>query len=287
MLQYRETTKLNSKTVVATCYGLQSGHDIVELANLDTIQNKEDVTIRKFAEILTMRINYLSERQFEYETHYILETVFKNERYFREMVAMANGIPRNFLRILQLCLGRIGYDLERYFVHIYLISEVVMDIYVNERRANMPMNDTSVYNVINKYIEESRNIFFVISTEQVKKFSVDINNLIYTEILHRIPSSIMPNRIMDSYKAYFIDAGKYLYLLKEIDMEGYLAALSNFVLIIPEDLLNNLEKYIVDLENASVDHVECPSCSAIVSRENPVYKKFNCCTSCGFEFEKK
>ena len=188
----RETTKLNSKTVVATCYGLQSGHDIVELANLDTIQNKEDVTIRKFAEILTMRINYLSERQFEYETHYILETVFKNERYFREMVAMANGIPRNFLRILQLCLGRIGYDLERYFVHIYLISEVVMDIYVNERRANMPMNDTSVYNVINKYIEESRNIFFVISTEQVKKFSVDINNLIYTEILHRIPSSIMP-----------------------------------------------------------------------------------------------
>lgn len=59
---------------------------------------------------------------------------------------------------------------------------MVIDIFVNERRSNMPMNDTSVYNAINKYIEESRNIFFVISTEQVKKFSVDINNLIYRQI---------------------------------------------------------------------------------------------------------
>lgn len=105
----------------------------------------------------------------------------------------------------------------------------------------MPMNDASVYNVINKYIETNQNIFFVISTEQVKKFSVDINNLIYTEILHRIPSSIAPNKIMDSYKAYFVDAGKYLYLLKEKDREGYLAALTNFALVIPDDLLENLK----------------------------------------------
>ena len=78
---------------------------------------------------------------------------------------------------------------------------------------------------------------------------------------------------------------QYLYLLKEIDTESYLNVLSNFALIIPGDLANNLEKYIVDLENASVDHIECPSCSATVSRGNPVYKKYNCCTYCGFEFE--
>lgn len=283
----RETTKLNNKTSVTNCYGLQSGHDIVELANLDTIQNKEDITINKFEEILTMRINYFSENQIAYETDYILGTIFKNQRYFREMVAMANGIPRNFLRILQLCLGRINYELERYFIHVYLISEVVMDIYVNERRSNMPMNDASVYNVINKYIAATKNIFFIISTEQVKRFSVDINNLIYTEILHRIPSSITPNKIMDSYKAYFVDAGKYLHLLKETDMSGYLVALSNFALVIPEDLVENMDKYIVDLEKASIDHIECPNCGAIVSRGNPVYKKYNCCYCCSFEFEKK
>ncbi len=282
----RETTKLNSKTSAANCYGLQSGHDIVELANLDTIQNREDVTVRKFSEILTMRINYFSNENISYETQYIIETIFKNNRYFEEMVFMANGIPRNFLRILQLCLGRLNYVLDKYFVHIYLISEVVMDIYVNERRSNMPMNDTSVYNVINRYIESSRNIFFIVSTQQVKEFSVDINNLIYTEILHRIPSAITPNKIMDSYKAYFVDAGKYLYLLKEKDMNSYLAALSNFRLAIPDDLVENTGKYIVDLEKASVDYIECPNCGGIVSKGNPVYMKFNCCNICGFEFER-
>ena len=282
----RETTKLNSKTSARNCYGLQSGHDIVELANLDSIQNKEDDTIKKFSEILTMRINYFSEDLIIYKTEYILETVFKNERYFREMVAMANGIPRNFIRILKLCLGRINYALDRYFVHVYLISEVVMYIYVDERRSNMPMNDTSVYNEINRYIEASKNIFFIISTEQVKKFSVDINNLIYTEILHRIPSSVTPNKIMDSYKAYFVDAGKYLHLLKETDLNGYWTALSNFKLVIPEDLNENMEKYIMNLENASVDHIECPNCSAIVNKGHSIYKKHNCCYSCGFEFEK-
>lgn len=281
----RETTKLNSKTSAANCYGLQSGHDIIELANLDTIQSKEDITERKFSEILTMRINYFSKELIPYEAQYILETVFKNKRHFKNMIAMANGIPRNFLRILQLCLGKLNYQLEQYFVHIYLISEIVMNIYVNERRSNMPMNDTSVYNVINKYIETNKNIFFIISTEQVKKFSVDINNLIYTEILHRIPSSITPNEIMDSYKAYFVDSGKYLYLLKEKDIDEYLNVLSNFNLIIPDDLIKNTKKYIIDLEKASVDHIECPNCSAIVSKGNPVYKKYNCCNFCSFEFE--
>lgn len=48
----RETTKLNSKTSATNCYGLQSGHDIVELANLDSLQDKESVKIKKFSDIL-------------------------------------------------------------------------------------------------------------------------------------------------------------------------------------------------------------------------------------------
>lgn len=285
----RETAKLNNKTAATTYYGLQSGHDIVELANLDTIQDTEEVMVEKFSEILTMRLNYFSEKydkEIFYKTEYILETIFKNERYFKKMVAMANGIPRNFLRILQLCLVKINYDLEHYFVHMYLISEIVMAIYVSERRSNMPMNDNSVFNIINEYIESSRNAFFIVSNEQVKEFSVEINNLIYTEIVHRIPSSVTPNKIMDKYKAYYVDAGKYLYLLKEVDIEGYLATLSNFSLVIPNDIMDNKDKYIVDLEKASVDYLECPNCGAIVGKGNPVYKKYNCCNVCSFEFGK-
>lgn len=284
----RETTKLNSKTTVTNNFGLQSGHDIIELANLDSIQYEEDITAEKFLNILTMRINYFSEingYNTVYEPQYVLETLFKKDRYFKKMVSMSNSIPRNFLRILQLALLKINYNLDHYFIHLYLISDVVMEIYGEERRSNLPFNENSVYHMINQYIEFKRSIFFLISNDQVKRYYVEINNLIYTEIIHRIPSSITPNKIMDRYKAYFVDAGKYLYFIKEVDKEAYLSALSDFSLVIPGDLTLNPEKYIIDLEKVSADYIECPNCGAAINIGNPVYKRHNCCNICGFDFQ--
>lgn len=290
----RETTKLNSKNSAENCYGLQSGHDIMELANLDSMQYSAQEVQEKFLEILAMRVNYFSEEfnkkaddKLLYDQNYIVDMIFKEKRYFGILVSLSNGIPRNFLRVLQLCLVKLNYDLQHYFLHMYLISEIVMSIFVNDRRSNMPMNENSVYNMLNEYLSKSKNIFFIISSEQVKRAKVEINNLIYTEIIHRIPSSVTPSAIMDSYKAYFIDAGKYFYYLKEIDFESYASTLTNFALAIPKDVAENIDFYTLDLGKISVDYLECPSCSATISKTNPVYKKFNCCSICGFEFPKK
>lgn len=281
----RETTKLNNKTSAGNNYGLQSGHDIFELENLDYLYKKDNIIFEKFAEIITMRICFFSDLNIEYNKQYVIETIFKNSRYFNILVSMANGIPRNFLRILQLCLGRINYNLEKYFIHVYLISDTVMDIFVNERRSNLALNENSVYNIISKYLENSKNVFFIISNDQIKKFSMDINNLIYTEILHRIPSSATPISIMDSYKAFFVDAGKYLYLLKEKNIEEYKNVVINFELVIPDDLKRNKEKYIVNLETASAEHIECKNCGAIINRNDPVFVKYHSCSKCAYKFE--
>lgn len=54
----REVTKLNSKNSAFNSYGVQSGHDIFELANLDTQFANEKARINFYKEFLCARINY-------------------------------------------------------------------------------------------------------------------------------------------------------------------------------------------------------------------------------------
>lgn len=90
---------------------------------------------------------------------------------------------------------------------------------------------------------------------------------------------------MDSYKAFFVDAGKYLYLLKEKNIEEYKNVVINFELVIPDDLKRNKEKYIVNLETASAEHIECKNCGAIINRNDPVFVKYHSCSKCAYKFE--
>lgn len=287
----REMTKLNSKNSIANFYGIQSGHDIVEFADLDLMHINDDNLINKFEDIVTSRVTYLSKidnkQTFVYETDYIIKTMFKNKRYFKILVSLSHGIPRNFLHILQVCLLSVNYDVAHYFLHPYLISEVVMAIYVNDHRSNMPMNKDSLYSMINSYVEDNKEYFFLIPIEQVKRVNVEINNLIYTEIIHSIPSSLTPINIMDYYKAYFVDSGKYLHTLKEYNKTEYESRLETFVLSMPRDIKENHLKYVIDLDKVKTDYLECPNCSSIINKEHPVYQKYKCCYTCGFQIEEQ
>ena len=70
--------------------------------------------------------------------------------------------------------------------------------------------------------------------------------------------------------------------LKKKDIDD----LFNFRLPIPDELADNMEKYIIDLGEDSNNHLECSNCGGIVSKEHPVNKKYNCYNICGFEFER-
>lgn len=165
-----------------------------------------------------------------------------------------------------------------------MLSDIIIDNYKDEKRAGMPMNENSVYMIIHNYMVKKQECFFLINTEQVKQYQVEINNLLYTEIIHRIPSSLTPNNVMDTYKAYFIDSGKYLTLIKEKSPNSYDKVLSGFKLSLPGNLNDNYAKYIVDLNNVPNNFIECPSCAEEFNNNHPVYLKHNCCVTCGFDF---
>lgn len=150
---------------------MQSGSDIIELAYLDPIQSKMPEVYEMFKEILVRRINYYVNREcqdnlsgsvnFEIGDSYIIEMLFKDERNFKRLVNMSHGIPRNFLNILNSCLRRLNYDLCSNYIHYYLISDIVINVYKNEHRSDLSfVEDNSIYKSIDQYARKNEQYFF-------------------------------------------------------------------------------------------------------------------------------
>ena len=277
----REVTKLNSKASARNNFGLQSGHDIFEIANLDTLYTDRKDIVIKFKAILSQRINYFSNMR--YEEEYIINTVFKNERDFISLVCLAHYIPRNFIMILQRSLNAINYDLQHKTIHSYLIQNIVVNNYLEDKRSNLPMNTDSLYNLINNYIDTTKKFFFLISTVQIKRLKAEIDNLVYIELLHQIPSSLLPREIMNDFKGFYIDSGKYLHALN-YDVNNSQEELYNFSYILPETLKNNYREYIINLDNIESNFIECVNCGNRISKNHPVYKSFRACPVCAFKY---
>ena len=289
----RETTNINSKVSMSNSYGLQSGHDIIELADLDSMYFDSNMLRSKFSEILAARVNYFihyyqaphapyTDKDYKFESEYIIDIVFKDVRHFNTLLELTHGIPRNFLYIIRLCLNAINFKLTHNFLHCYLISEAVVSVYINDRRSNMPMNKESAYSIISEYAKNNKSCFFLVTTEHYKRVKIEINNLISTEIIHRIPSSLTPIAIMNYFKAFFIDAGKYLFSLKSEGDESYANALSLFKLMIPKDVSENYQKYVIDFDSVTNLYKECPNCGQTFSEKHPIYLETGRCFTCAF-----
>lgn len=284
----REVTKLNSKTSAGNSYGLQSGHDIIELLNLDTQFIKEKDRVEHYKHMLYARINYFGRKEKQisdvYTQEFIVNTIFKSEKNLANLITLTHVIPRNFLNVLQRALFLIQSDLQHYFIHSYLIRKTVISMYLEDKRSNLPMNSGSLFDIINKYIKSTHNYFFLLSSEQVKRLKIEIDNLVYIEIIHQVPSSILPDDIMDNYKGFYIDSGKYLHTLKIDESDYDDSGPYNFSYVLPEFIIDNISNYIINLDHVESEFIECPNCGSQISKIHPVYTKANMCPTCAFEF---
>ena len=290
----RETTNLNNKTDARKTFGMQSGNDIIELTHLDPIQNKMIEEYQVFKEILVRRINYYyCKEQLDYCTEdghnflsddYIIKLLFKDPRNFYTLVDMSHGIPRNFINLLNTCLRKLDYNLSGYYIHYYLITEAVIDAYKKEHRSDLPLTDqNTVFNAISEYSRINKQYFFLIENRTVDRLKPELNSLLYKEIIHRIPSSETPLCIMNSHKAFYLDLGMYFLSIRESDYDEYERRITNFHLLLPEDLNENYKHYLLDLSNLSSEFVVCTQCSSVFLRTHPVFVKCKICPDCAAE----
>lgn len=286
----REVTKLSSKAIAENNFGLQSGHDIIELINLDTKYITKKDRITHYKNILYKRINYFINKNNnnstnQYDIQYIVESIFKSDSNLDSLITLTHIIPRNFFVVLQRALTIIKYDVQHCFVHQYLIREIVIKTYLEDKRASLPLNDNSLFSAINTYINNSNNYFFMIKLVQIRRLKSELNNLIYTEIIHQIPSSALPALYMDNYKGFYIDSGKFLHTLLSKGVSLNNSSLYDFNYILPKCITDNIEDYIINLDAIESDFVECENCSSQVSRKHPVYIKAKICPNCAYDLK--
>ena len=89
---------------------------------------------------------------------------------------------------------------------------------------------------------------------------------------------------MDNYKGFYIDSGKYLHTLKLDESDYDDSGLYNFSYVLPKCIVDNISKYIINLDNIESEFIECPNCGSQISKIHPVYTKASMCPTCAFEF---
>lgn len=186
--------------------------------------------------------------------------------------------------ILQRALATIEYDLQHYFVHAYLIQEIVVKTYLEDKRSSLPFNTNSLFNSINKYINSIKNFFFLLSVDEAKRLKIEINNLVYVEVIHQIPSSALPLEIMDDYKGFYVDSGKYLHTLNYYS-ESKSDNVYEFSYLLPNSLKDDYKRYVINLDNIESEFIECANCGFRFSKNHAVYAKVKICPNCAFAFK--
>lgn len=211
------------------------------------------------------------------------EAILKSKIHLSNIITFSHVIPRNFLVLLQRSLNAINYDLQHRFIHTYLSKSIVIKTYLDDKRSNLPFDDYSLFATINEYINSTKNYFFLLPISQVRRLKSEIDNLVYVEIIHQIPSSLLTDNIMDSYKGFYVDSGKYLYMLSQSNSERDY----NFSYILPDKVKKNYQQFVLDVDKIESEFIECPNCSQRISKKHPFFIKTKLCPVCAFKIDMK
>jgi len=125
----------------------------------------------------------------------------------------------------------------------------------------------------------------MITNEHARQAKTEIDNLAYIEIIHRIPSSLTPKNIMNSYKCFLVDSGKYIFSVKDEKEKYPTSAIDTIILKLPPDLEERYTGYLLNLDDMETLFIDCMSCGASFSSKHRVYTEANRCPTCAFVFQ--
>ena len=191
----------------------------------------------------------------------IIEKMFAKDA-FSCLVCGSQGIPRVFGEILAQCIKKIEEEQYNKKINVDLVCENIISNYnINVRRA-IPY-DSILYTSIDDYLSEQLARFFLVKMSDYNRGKKYFDSLVAVNALHQCPSEQVPRRIKNKYKVFFVHYGNYLEAvenqLKEIQKnikENNMLLYPDF----PEDLVENLEKYLLNIPENAFDYLYCDDC---------------------------
>lgn len=191
----------------------------------------------------------------------IIDKMFAKDA-FSCLVCGSQGIPRIFGEILSQCIKKIEEEQYEKKINVDLVCESIISNYnINVRRA-IPY-DSILYTSIDDYLNEKLTRFFLVRISDYNRGKKYFDSLVATNALHQCPSEQVPRKIKNRYKVFFVHYGNYLEAvgnqLKEIQKntkENSMLLYPDF----PEDITDNLEKYLLNIPNHAFDYLYCDDC---------------------------
>lgn len=266
-------------------FGLELGGDIfcTNELNLDTMFEHDNQQAYSFFQNMMLNDYMLidfendkTETQFSTEEKeqikkLMLEKLFAKDA-FRCLVCGSQGIPRIFGEILGQCLKAIKEANYQKVINVELVSRKIVDNYNTNVRRAIPC-DSSLSIAIDDYISDTQKRFFLIKTSDYNKGRSYFDGLVATNALHQCPSEQVPRRLKNRYKVFFVHYGNYLeatnnYLkiIKKDSKTDNMLLYPDFAL----DIINDTQKYILNLPNDAFDFIYCDDCSTYFEKDKNV-----------------
>lgn len=281
-------TSLYERADMAVSQGLQIGHDIFHTVDLDTSLLDSEIQIEEFCEKLLFRrlskeipeLNDFIGRDGVISDAFVTD-IFDDRRNFRSYVAASHGIPRDIMKIFGLGTRLIKADFATKCINYNVVMEVAQRIYRREKRDTIQNGTPTkvMWKKINDLMSETNSRLFIIKDGD-QKTSSSFRALIDHELIHEIPSAVLPRWVRSEHKAYFIDYGNFVDWKKSksvpLDEMIQESILPSWEGIDESDLNRFLIKVIHDYDL----YISCADCKFLNDRSNKVVQLFNICLNC-------
>ena len=214
----------------------------------------------------------------------IITELFDGTKGFNAFVAAGHGIPRDLMRLFEKSFQKIRANFVDYSINSHLVIDVAQNIYAAHKRDVIAPNSISKqqWSLINRYMEETQRRYFIADHDSIFTSS-SLRALVDHELIHEVPSTVLPREIRRNHKVYMIDFGTFVDWKKAIHAPVDEIVEETLIPVFTGSEMENVSdvqtKIIVDQEI----WMSCISCCKTIERESPVVTRHNICPLCGDE----
>ena len=209
-----------------------------------------------------------------------LRELFDDPRNFETLVVASHGIPRAFWLLFHKCASRFKMDFSNYAIHSSAIREAARDLFLQEKRKRLEKASAAhiLYTRISSTMQATKSRIFMVPAKEAKT-SIALRKLVDEELVHPIPSAMVPRVLRDDYKMFSVDYGNYVdwqYSLKEPwkDLE------EEMLPRIPQSPESQGISCVVTASDVEDAAMCCESCKRSFNPKHPVYLQYGTCPQC-------
>lgn len=263
--------RMQSRQVGGIRQGLELGNDIFSNDNLDLDIMFEWDNEKAYNFFSNMILNdYIlgtcetvdNEEKRSKLKQYILEEMFAKDA-LDFLICGSQGVPRMFGDILAKCIDMSKKE-DSKKITAQIVSQGIINHYTTKIRQRIP-NSSPLCKAINKYIDSTKNRFFLVSIDEYNKGVNFFDGLVAQNALHQVPSAQIPRVLRDEYKVFIVHYGNYLDAfgqdpLKIIMQDAKYKNNNMLYMEFPEDLLEDADRYILDIPENAYETIYCNKC---------------------------